>query len=180
MREPVIGIGLDDAVRADELAHLAEIFELGELCQVVEQSVVPRLYVVELLSECYVEDGTLAHRIVQSNLDEERSFADAGACHDDAELSGAQTTFGRALQNPERALFVDLLSKHYYWSPSCLVLALSSLAPRASGATSALGSRRRPYSHKPASVPSLFLFLASPPVLLRWRREPANSVRTPW
>ena len=58
---------------------------------------------LEILAERDVQDRALAHRVVEADLDEKRGLADAGTRHDDAEVTGAQTSLGRALEDPERA-----------------------------------------------------------------------------
>ena len=112
MRELVVDIGLNDAVLADEHANLVSVLELIDLGEIIEQRVVPRVDVIQILTERDVEDGSLSHRIVETDLNEKCSLADAGARHDHAEVPRAQTTMGRALQDSEGAVFVDFLAKH--------------------------------------------------------------------
>ena len=108
---------LNDAMLIDVTADLLAVVQTGRVREVVEQRVVPRLDVCQVLSEGDVQHWLLAHGRIKADLNEESRLADSSAGHDHAQLARSQATAATVLQNADRAVRADLICVHRLWSP---------------------------------------------------------------
>jgi len=85
--------------------HRLSILELIEERHVIEERIVPGVYVVDsLVSQRDMKNGTIPHEIVQRDLNQTRGLANTGARHDDSKVSLPKATMHGRFKNSEWAL----------------------------------------------------------------------------